>query len=111
MLTIKHKTPTISGFWPIVYPCTGEPLYEKVSIRDDELKLLKLQDPETGEETLYEIHDVWRLDSTDGLGEAFSKFTYGISNDKLMAYLQERYPDWDGKLVEFILVKEHERKQ
>ncbi len=108
MLRIKHGQPKQTGYWPVVIPYTGDPMCEKVSIQDKELKQITLEDPNTGEETIYNIHDVWRFNASDGLGDAFSKLTYGISSEKLMLYLHKRYPNWDGKQVEFILIKKHE---
>ncbi|TLX73721.1 hypothetical protein E9993_14785 [Labilibacter sediminis] len=108
MLRIKHAEPKSSGYWLISYPHMGDPMFEKVSVRDEGLKQAVLVDPKTSKEIVVDIHDMWTVDASQGMGDAFSKLMYGLSGKKMMVHLQNRYPQWDGQLVEFILVKRHE---
>ncbi len=108
MLRIIHGEPKTTGFWLIVYPYYGEPIFEKVSIRSTELKQCILEDPHSKNEILVDIHDMWILDASEGIGDAFSKLSYGLSGKKLKIHITQRYPDWDGSYVEFLLVKRHE---
>lgn len=105
MLRIRHGEPNSTGFWLIAYPHVGDPMFDKVSIQDKELKKAVLEDPKSGTEITVEIHDMFRFDSSQGIGDAFSKLSYGINGKKLMSHLFNRYPHWDGQLVEFLLVK------
>ncbi len=108
MFRIRHSIPKPNGYFLIAYPHVGDPMFEKKSFRDETLKQAILEDPKTGDEITVDIHDMWTIDASQGIGDAFSKLMYGISGKKLMIHIQNRYPDWNGKLVEFILVKQHE---
>ncbi len=110
LLHIRHGEPKPTGFWLIAYPHIGDPMFEKVSIRSEELKQCILSDPKNGNEILVDIHDMWTIDASEGIGNAFSKLTYGLSGKKLMIHIAQRYPEWDGQLVEFILVKKHDKE-
>lgn len=102
---IQHGIPNHKFFY-IVQPDVGTPYGERVQLDPKfEKPVIELQDPNTGAVAKAQVWDVLKVHTKQVPNHMF-RVTYGVSAEKAISMLEEKYPTIKstGK-IEFLLLK------